>query len=173
MAWTRAIAIRQQITDTQADCNLDEWFLIAQEFGFAVLEGAVRHVMRTQDDWFPSVKTIRDTIPTITGIPQGEKAEEAAAEAAWQRLMDKFRWYDESRGGYWIGGAPKLGDRDDQALRGIGGRGFMERSADRNYLHLLKKDFVEAWLNAPAVEAVRNLPAAAEVKRLAESKRFP
>ncbi len=173
MAWTRAIAVRQQITDTQADCNLEEWYVIVQEVGFRVLAAAVRHVMRADTDWFPSVKVIRDAVRTVTGIPQGAEAMAAAAELAWQRVTDKFRWYDESVGGYWIGGVPKLDRRDEQALRAIGCSGFIEKYADRNYVHLLKKGFIAAWLQAPAVEAVRGLPAALDLKRLAEGKRFP
>src|SRR4051794_29530148 len=59
MAWCQAMCLKQPLTDIQADVHLEEWLLIAQDVGYPALEEAVKEVLRSDSDWFPSVAAIR------------------------------------------------------------------------------------------------------------------
>jgi len=163
MAWARAMALKQTLTDAQADVHLEEWYQIASEFGFPVLSGAVRQIMRESTDWFPSVKQIREAV-----APVGGKRDKAEAQVAWEAIMEHFYTCPECDFYHYDSKPFGISERAMRALRLVGGKDGIVHTKIAD-LHWVHEKFIRSFEDTgdmAALESLRSLPQG-DVKLLA------
>jgi hypothetical protein len=151
LAWARAMALKQSLTEAQADIHLEEWFQIAAEFGFPALSIAVRQIMRESTDWFPSVKQIREAIG-----PVGKKRDKAEAQVAWEAIRQHFYTCPECDFYHYDNKPLDTSERARRALRLAGGKDRIIHTIIAD-LHWVQDKFIEAYEDVGNISALESL----------------
>ena len=156
------MALKQTLTDAQADVHMEEWYQLASEFGYAKLSTAVRQIMRESTDWFPSVKQIREAIG-----PVGEKRDKAEAQVAWEAIRQHSYTCSECDFYHYDNKPLDISERAMRALRLVGGKDGIVHTKIAD-LHWVHEKFIKSFEDTGDMAALESLQSLLEgdVKRL-------
>lgn len=141
MKVTRAMFPNSKLNTDAADAFLSEWKVIAEEIGTKEFDVALTAAIR-ETEFFPSIALIRRCAgDTLNARKQVE------AEDAWQLVQDHlYRYWGRPEG------VPAFKDyKINYAVRACGGNRVLA-DMDVKAMPFIKKDFIEAYGNAPLAD---------------------